>query len=127
MMKKSILLIFILLFLSFLSGCNQSPKIDIAESLTKSEKQFKMSDGIECVSAFDGDSVKFRLLLEVKPTKKEATILFEKILDTIVSNSNTPDTWDFYSAEFDLSYENSIIYEGNKEAGKSLIVKEVSK
>jgi|GEM_PF-5016922 len=125
MMKKNALLVLTILFLSFfLSGCNQPAKIDFAEVLSKSEKEFKES-GIECVSAFDGKLVKFRLLLEEQPTDEEATKYFEKILDTIATYSNNPDTWDFYNAEFDLVYEEIVIYEGKKEAGKDLKVNEI--
>jgi hypothetical protein len=126
-MKNSFRFIYTLLFLLFfLSGCNQPPKMDIAEALTLSEEKFKELEGIECVSAFDGETVKFRLILDEEPTEKEATKLFEEMLETVASYTSHPDDmWDFYKAKFDLAFGNGIIYEGNKETGKDLIVKPI--
>ncbi|WP_225986043.1 IolE/MocC family protein [Psychrobacillus glaciei] len=124
MMKNSSKFVFVILFLSFfLSGCNQHPKINIGEALTKSEEEFK-KEGIECVSAFDGEKIiKFRLLLKEPPTNEEATNQFKKILDIIATHSNNNDIWDIYNADFDLSYEDNVIYEGKKDAGNDLKVK----
>jgi hypothetical protein len=127
-MKKMIFLFTIL----FLVACsnneevhNQTPKVDIGEALTLSEKKFQDA-GIECVSAFNGETIKFRLLLDEQPTEKEATKLFVEMLDTIASYTSQPeDMWDFYKAKFDLSYKDIIIFEGNKEEGKDLIVKPI--
>ncbi|MFX3673510.1 MAG: hypothetical protein ACE3JQ_03545 [Paenisporosarcina sp.] len=65
MKKNYSLFSFTLLFFPFfLSGCNQPPQIDISEALMKTEENFREDAGIDCVSAFDGETVKFRLFLK---------------------------------------------------------------
>lgn len=104
---------------------NQAPKMDIAEALALSEKKFK-EWGIESVSAFNGETIKFRLLLDEQPTEKEATKLFVEMLDTVASyTSHLEHMWDFYKAKFDLSYKDVLIFEGRKEKGEDLIVKPI--
>ncbi|MCZ8532593.1 hypothetical protein [Psychrobacillus psychrodurans] len=127
-MKKMIFM-FIILFLVACSNnegeINQTPKMDIAEALALSEKKFK-EEGIESVSAFNGETIKFRLLLDEQPTEKEATKLFVEMLDTVASyTSQSEDMWDFYKVKFDLSYKDVLIFEGRKEKGEDLIVKPI--
>jgi hypothetical protein len=111
-----------LISLVIISGCNKPPEKDIGDVVSKSEEYFKKSKGIDCVGAFDGETVKFRLLLEEQPTVEEATKLFNEVLKDIEKNSNNANTWDYYNAKLDLAYKN-IIFEGTKEAGKKLMVK----
>ena len=85
---KKIVFMFTILFLVACSNnegkTNQTPRQKIAEELALYEKKFKEA-GIESVSAFNGESIKFRLLLDDQPTEKEATKLFVEMLDTVGS------------------------------------------
>lgn len=125
---KKVIFMFTILFLVACSNndgeTNQAPKMDIAEALALSEKKFKEA-GIESVSAFNGETIKFRLLLDEQPTRKEANKLFVEMLDTASYTSHPEHMWDFYKAKFDLSYKDVLIFEGNKEKGKDLIVKPI--
>jgi hypothetical protein len=111
-----------LISLVIFSGCNKPTEKDIGDAVSKSEEYYKKS-GIDCVGAFDGEIVKFRLLLEEQPTGEEATKLFNELLKDIEKNSNYANTWDYYNAKLDLAYKDTIIFEGTKEAGKKLMVK----
>lgn len=127
-MKKMIFM-FTILFLVACSNIdretNQTPNMEIAEALALSEKKFKEA-GIESVSAFNGETIKFRLLLDEQTTEKEATKLFVEMLDTVASYTSQPEhMWDFYKVKLDLSYKEVLIFEGNKEKGKDLIVKPI--
>jgi hypothetical protein len=115
---------FILLFLTV--ACSQKTNIDIGrDTLGKSEKYFNQLDGIETTAAaFDGKKeVKFRLMVDGNPTIAEATILFNRILDVIATNSNHSDLWDYYNGFFDIkNHEHGVIYEGTKLIGEDLQV-----
>jgi hypothetical protein len=112
-----------LILLVIISGCNKPPEKDIGDAVSKSEEYFIKSKGIDCVGAFDGETVRFRLLLEEQPTVEEATKLFNEVLKDIEKNSNNANTWDYYNAKLDLAYKDTIIFEGIKESGKKLMVK----
>jgi hypothetical protein len=121
--RKSFFLVVYLISLIFVSGCNKPPEQDIGEAVSKTEDYFKKSKDIDCVGAFVDDTVKFRLLLEEQPTVEEATKLFNVILKTIEMYSNNEKTWDYYNANLDIGYKDTIILEGTKEAGEKLKVK----
>lgn len=104
-------------------GCNKHPEQEIEESVLKTEDYFNQSKGIDCVGAFKGDTVKFRLLLEVEPTVEEARKLFSEVLSTIRELSNSEETWNYYNADFDIVYKDTIIFEGVKESGSELRIK----
>ncbi len=120
----SILIIFSLFFVS---ACNRNPDLSIADTLGRSEKQLQKIEGVKTTAvAFDGKrNIKFRLMLEGRPSKVEAEKLFNKTLNIIAENSNRKDLWDNYDANFDLkSYEYGVIYEAAKPAAESLKITE---
>ncbi|WML45441.1 hypothetical protein [Neobacillus sp. PS3-40] len=122
--KSTFFLVIYLISLIIVGGCNKPPEKDIGEAVTKTEDYFKKSKSIDCVSAFDGrNTVKFRLLLENKPTVYEATKLFNDVLKTIEKYSNNEKTWDYYNAKLDMANKDTVIFEGIKAAGKKLQVK----
>ncbi|WP_130293792.1 hypothetical protein [Fictibacillus sp. BK138] len=124
MKKRKFVFFFIyLISLVIISGCNKPPEKDISDAVSKSEEYFKKSKGIDCVGAFDGETVKFRLLLEEQPTVEEATKLINEVLKDIEKNLKNTNTWDYYNAKLDLAYKDTIIFEGTKESGKKLMVK----
>lgn len=128
-MKRLFISSTIVIFLSLMSGCNGKPNMDIAEVSLKTEKTFRELDEIgTTASAFDGKKdVKFRLMVEEYLTVEEATILFNKILDSFKEYSNSQDIWKYYNGYFDIkSYENgAIIFQANKLIGQELKVEEV--
>lgn len=106
-----------IMFLFLIVGCIQQPDIDISSTLGKSEDYFRQLEEIETTaSAFDGEKdVKFRLMVEGTPTKEEATILFNEILDRFKEYSNHQEIWEYYNGYFDIkNYDDGIIYEASK-------------
>ncbi|WHY84670.1 hypothetical protein QNH39_18710 [Neobacillus novalis] len=121
--KSTFFLVIYLISLIIISGCNKPPEQDIGEAVSKTEDYFKKSKGIDCVGAFDDDTVKFRLLLEEQPTVEEATKIYNDVLKTIEKYSNNEKTWDYYNVKLDIGYKNNIIFKGTKDVGEKLIVK----
>ncbi len=111
-----------------MSGCNAEPDIDIIKVSVNTENLFRELEEIgTTASAFDGKKdVKFRLMVEEYLTEEEATLLFNKILDSFKKYSNYQDIWEYYNGYFDIkSYENgAIIFQANKIIGQDLKVKE---
>ncbi|MCM3574728.1 hypothetical protein M3172_16140 [Mesobacillus subterraneus] len=125
MLRSASIIYFILsiITLVIIIGCNKHPEQEIEEAVLKTEDYFNQSKGIDCVGAFKGDTVKFRLLLEVEPTVEEARKLFSEVLSTIRELSNSEETWNYYNADFDIVYKDTIIFEGVKESGSELRIK----
>jgi hypothetical protein len=122
--RKPIIFLVAYFIVLIVSGCSKPPAQDIGEAVSKTENYYKQSKGIDCVSAFDGDTVKFRLFLEEQPTDKEASKLLNDVLNTIGKYSNNTNTWDYYNAKFDIGYKtDTIIFVGTKKAGEKLLVK----
>lgn len=120
--------ILIILSLFFISACNHKPDLSIADTLERSEEQLQKIESVKTTAAaFDGiRNIKFRLMVEGRPSKADAEKFFNKTLNTIAENSNSEDLWDNYDADFDIkSYEYGVIYEAAKPAGKSLKVIEL--
>lgn len=112
---KIILTLIITVF--FLSACAHKPDINVSNTLGKSEVQLQKPDKVKTTaSAFDGkDVIKFRLMVEGSPSKDEAEKLFNETLNTIATNSNHEDFWNYYNAQFDIkSYDKGILYEATK-------------
>ena len=121
--KSTFFLVIYLFSLIIISGCNKPPEQDIGEAVSKTEDYFKKSKGIDCVGAFDDDTVKFRLLLEEQqPTVEKTTKIYKDVLKTIEKYSNNEKTWDYYNVKLDIGYKNTIIFEGTKVAGEKLVV-----
>lgn len=112
----------------FISSCNQKPDVNIPDVLSKSEKQIQKLDKVKTTaSAFDGKSnIKFRLMVEGRPSKVEVEKLFNETLNTIAANSNNQDLWNYYNADFDIkSYQDGVVFEAAKPAGDSLKLTEL--
>ncbi|GIP44740.1 hypothetical protein J45TS6_31990 [Paenibacillus sp. J45TS6] len=113
---------FLLLFLTI--ACSQESRIDMSDTLVKSEDYFRELEEIDTTaSAFDGKKeVKFRLMIDGHPSESEASTLFNDIMDVIAKYSNS-DVWDYYNGYFDIkNYDNGVIYEGTKLIGEDLKV-----
>ena len=127
-MLRVISILIIILSLFFVSACNRKHDLSIADTLGRSEKQLQKIEGVKTTaSAFDGKkNIKFRLMVEGRPSKVEAEKLFNETLNTIAENSNRKDLWDNYDANFNInSYEYGVIYEAAKPAGESLKLTEL--
>lgn len=122
MLRSTSLIYFVLSIITLLIiiGCNKHPEQEIEESVLKTEDYFNQSKGIDCIGVFKEDTVKFRLLLEEEPTFEEAQKLFSEVLNTIGELSNNKKTWNYYNADFDIVYKDTIIFEGVKESGSEL-------
>ena len=108
----------------FLSACAHKPDINVSDTLGKSEVQLQKLDNVKTTaSSFDGkNNITFRLMVEGYPSRDEAEKLFNETLNTIATNSNHLDLWNYYNAYFDIkSYDKGILYEGIKPIGSSEI------
>ena len=58
----------------------------------------------------------------VLPSKKEATKLFNDIIETVKNNANNK-FWSYYNGNFDIkNYTDGVIYTATKKAGKPVII-----
>lgn len=97
----------------------------VGSILSNSEVQLNNSSGIvTTASAFDGKkNIKFRLMVNGAPSKKEATKLFNNIIKTVKANANNKDLWSYYNGSFDIkNYTTGVIYTATKKAGKSMTI-----
>jgi hypothetical protein len=125
MNKNNLIFIISLIFLFLIVGCGQQPDIDISDTIGKSEDYFKQVEEIETTaSAFDGKrDVKFRLMVKGTTTEEEATVLFNKILNSFRKYSNHQEIWHYYNGYFDITnYEDGVIYEATKVIDEELKV-----
>ncbi len=67
-----------------------------------------VNDSSDCVGAFDGKTVKFRLLIEEEPTIDEAKKLFSEVLKTIEIYTNNEETWNYYNASLEIAYKDTL-------------------
>lgn len=126
-MKRKLLLINFLFGLLLLTvACNQQPEIDISKTIGMTEDYFRQLDEISTTAASyseDEKQIKFRVMVEKHPTQKEATAMFNNILDNFEKNSHTPEFWGYYNGYFDIkSYDKAVIYEATKLIGEDLKV-----
>jgi hypothetical protein len=126
-MRNSLFFIFTgVALLLLITGCNQQLDINVGEALVKTQEQLRILDEIgTTAAAFDGKSeVKFRLMVEEEPTKEEAIILFNKIVDSFQNTSNHAKVWDYYNGYFDIkSYETgAVIYQATNLISEELKV-----
>ncbi|MBP3962862.1 hypothetical protein [Paenibacillus lignilyticus] len=124
-MNRMNLFILSIILLVVTVACNEKTNIDIGDAVGKTEHDFRQLQEIETTaSSFDGKkTVKFRLMVEGHPTEAEASILFNRILDTVAKYSNRPDVWEYYEGYFDIkNYDEGVIYEGIKLIGEDLKV-----
>ena len=120
---KIILPLIIVVFL--ISACAHKSEINVSDTLGKSEVQLQQLDKVKTTAAaFDGkNNIKFRLMVEGYLSKDEAEKLFNEILNTIATNSNHQNFWNYYNAQFDIkSYDKGILYEATKSKGSSQII-----
>ena len=120
---KIILPLIIVVF--FISACTHKPEIKVSDTLGKSEVQLQKLDKVKTTAAaFDGkNNIKFRLMVEGYLSEDEAKKLFNQTLNTIATNSNHRDFWNYYNAQFDIkSYDKGILYQATKSKGSSQII-----
>lgn len=128
MKLKTVFSLSIIIFLIFVTGCSQSPPVQptkVGKILVKSETQLrKQSEIVTTASAFDGKkNIKFRLMVNGVPSKKEATKLFNDIMETVKANANNKNLWSYYNGNFDIkNYTDGVIYTATKMAGKSMTI-----
>lgn len=125
MKKNNVICIISFIFLFLIVGCSQQSDIDISGTIGKSEDYLKQLEEIETTaSAFDGKKdVKFRLMVKGTPTEEEATVLFNKILDSFKKCSNHQEIWAYYNGYFDIkNYDEGVIYEATKVIDEELKV-----
>lgn len=119
------LILSLIIVVIFTSACSNKPAFNIGDILAKSEVQLNKLDMVTTTaSSFDGKTnISFRLMVEGNPSKEEAEKLFNETLNTIATNSNNQDFWNYYNAQFDIkSYENGILYIATKPIGSSKIL-----
>lgn len=123
-MIKVKLILTLIITAFFLSACGHKPDINVSDALGKSEVQLQKLDNVKVTaSSFDGkNNISFRLMVEGYPSRDEAEKLFNETLNTIATNSNHLDLWNYYNAYFGIkSYDEGILYEGIKPIGNSEI------
>lgn len=124
-MSRVNIILSLVILVFFISACAHKPDISISDTLGKSEVQLQKLDKVKTTaSAFDGkDLIKFRLMVEGAPSKDEAEKLFNETLNTIATNSNHEDFWNYYNVQFDIkSYDKGILYEATKSKGSNQLI-----
>lgn len=124
MKRKLLLFSFLFTLMLMTAACNQQPEIDISSAVGMTEDYFRQLDEISTTAtSYSEEQIKFRLMVEKPPSKKEATDLFNNILDNLEKKSHTPEFWDYYNGYFDIkSYDKGVIYEATKVIGEDLKV-----
>ncbi|MBS4199108.1 hypothetical protein KHA93_05480 [Bacillus sp. FJAT-49732] len=124
MKRKLLLFNFLFAFLLITVSCNQQPEIDISKTVGMTEDYFRKLDEISTTAAsYNKEQIKFRLMVGKHPSQKEATAMFNNILDNLEENSHTPEFWNYYNGYFEIkSYDKGVIYEATKIIGENLKV-----
>jgi hypothetical protein len=127
MKLKTVFSLSIVIFLIFVTGCSQIPvqPNKIGKILVNSGNQLsKKSEIVTFASASDGKNIRFRLMVNGVPSKKEATKLFNDIIETVKNNANNKNFWSYYNGNFDIkNYTDGVIYTATKMAGKSMTIR----
>ncbi len=123
-MKKvmTLITITVLLLTVVTSACASRPDFDVAEITIRTENYYRQMDRA-VASAYNGSNVKFRLMVEGKPSEDEASALFNEIMALFDKYSGGQKFWDYYNGEFDLnSYDYGVVYTAEKRIGKELVI-----
>ncbi|MBX0356858.1 hypothetical protein [Halobacillus sp. Nhm2S1] len=126
-MKRGLLVHTYLIALLLLTvACNQQPEGDLSKTVRMTEDYFRGLKEITTTAASfreNEDLVKFRLMVEKRPSQEEATAMFNNILHNFEQVSNSPEFWNQYNGFFDIkSHDNGVIYEATKAIGEDLKV-----
>lgn len=130
-MRSKVFGVAIISLMLFATGCTNGPSrapimkpplnpMMVSQDLSKAERLLRETSGIvTTASAFNGErTVKFRVMVNGRPSHRDAVRLFNEVLQVIQYESNAKDMWSYYNARLDIkSYQYGVIYTATKSAG----------
>ena len=119
-MQRLLKLLYFVIVLILITGCNNTTNIDVGKALVEAEKEIELLEGVtETSSSFNNDdnTIKFRIMVEKSLTQQQAETKINEFLEKIALNSKE-EVWNYYSASFDIKKDNGdILFEGTKQIG----------